>query len=118
MGSALLQHCFVPTHGFEDMCFDMQPPFLRTNGTVHGADDHNIPMHLQVSALVAHLAFIRIAGDLGAATALADTFGTSAFIAAARAARLPNDIADNLRDNCTGEVPEGLPPSAGLLLRP
>ncbi len=61
----------------------------------------------QVSALVAHLAFIRTAGSLAAATALADTFGTAAFIAAASAARLPPDVADDLRANCQGDLPAG-----------
>jgi hypothetical protein len=62
---------------------------------------------LQVSALVAHLVFIRTAGSLSAATALADTFGTAAFVAAACATQLPEDIAEDLRRHCSGELPEG-----------
>lgn len=61
----------------------------------------------QVSALVAHLVFIRTAGAFSSATALADTFGTAAFIAAACAAKLPPEIAADLRQNCSGELPEG-----------
>ena len=61
----------------------------------------------QVSALAAHLVFVRTAGSLGAATALADTFGTAAFVAAACAVRLPDDIAADLRRHCSGTLPEG-----------
>ena len=60
-----------------------------------------------MSALAAHLVFVRTAGSLGAATALADTFGTAAFVAAACAARLPDDIAVDLRRHCSGSLPEG-----------
>lgn len=60
-----------------------------------------------MSALAAHLVFVRAAGSLDAATALADTFDTAAFVAAACAARLPDDIAADLRRHCSGSLPEG-----------
>ena len=50
-----------------------------------------------VSALLAHLLFLRANGGLAGATALADTFGTAAFAAAAAAARVPAKFADDMR---------------------
>ena len=50
-----------------------------------------------VSALLAHLLFLRANGGLAGATALADTFGTDAFAAAAAAARVPDEFVDDMR---------------------
>ena len=50
-----------------------------------------------VSSLLAHLLFLRANGGLAGATALADTFGTAAFAAAAAAARVPAEFADDMR---------------------
>ncbi|KAK9838087.1 hypothetical protein WJX81_000247 [Elliptochloris bilobata] len=49
-----------------------------------------------VSALLAHLLFLRANGGLVGATALADTFGTSAFAMAAAAARVPDEFVDDM----------------------
>ncbi len=49
-----------------------------------------------VSALLAHLLFLRANGGLAGATALADTFGTAAFAAAAAAARVPDEFIEDI----------------------
>ena len=61
------------------------------------------------SALLAHLLFLRANGGLAGATALADTFGTTAFAAAAAAARVPDEFADDMRALHPAEppVPQG-----------
>ena len=67
----------------------------------------------QVCALLAHLLMLRAAGGLRTATALADTFGTAGFVAAALASRVPpafrEDMAASFPDDwaalppcCTG----------------
>jgi hypothetical protein len=64
----------------------------------------------QICALLAHLCMLRAAGGLRAATALADTFGTPGFVAAALAARLPPAF----REDAARVDPEGwaaLPPA-------
>ena len=58
-----------------------------------------------VSALLAHLLFLRANGGLVGATALADTFGTAAFAAAAAAARVPDEFVEDMRRMHPDEPP-------------
>ena len=69
---------------------------------------------LTLSALLAHLLFLRVNGGLGTATALCDTFGTAAFVSAAMAAAVPQQFCQDMRDHYPEEapIPEGVKPSA------
>ena len=49
-----------------------------------------------LSALLAHLLFLAANGGMDTATALADTFGTEAFLAAALVTRLPQEFVDDM----------------------
>jgi hypothetical protein len=51
-----------------------------------------------LSAVLAHLLFLRANGGLASSVALADTFGTEAFIAAALAAKVPQEFVDDMRE--------------------
>lgn len=61
-----------------------------------------------VSALVAHLLFLAVNGGLQFATALADTFGTEAFIAAALVARVPQEFVEDVgSSDSSASIPQG-----------
>ena len=51
---------------------------------------------MALSALLAHLLFLAANGGMDTATALADTFGTEAFLAAALVTRLPQEFVDDM----------------------
>ena len=53
---------------------------------------------LQISPMLAHLLFLRCNGGLEAATALPDTFGTQAFVAAAVATRVPDEFVADVQE--------------------
>lgn len=64
-----------------------------------------------VSALLAHLLFLAVNGGLESATALADTFGTKAFLSAALVTRIPEEFIEDIQANkASVSVPEGGPP--------
>jgi len=58
-----------------------------------------------VSALLAHLLFMVINGRMEHATALCDTFGTRAFVAAALAADVPQEFIDDMAAKMPAEPP-------------
>ena len=64
---------------------------------------------LALSALLAHIMFLRANGGLSSATALCDTFGTSAFVSAAMACAVPEQFRQDMRAVYPGEaaIPEG-----------
>ena len=72
-----------------------------------GRQQHSGPLPL--SALLAHLMFLRANGKLSSATALPDTFGTPAFVSAASAAAVPQLFIDDMREAYPEEpaVPAG-----------
>ena len=53
---------------------------------------------LQISSMLAHLLFLRCNGGLEAATALPDTFGTQAFVAAAVATTVPDEFVADVQE--------------------
>mmetsp|Transcript_39795 Transcript_39795/g.112908 ORF Transcript_39795/g.112908 Transcript_39795/m.112908 type:complete len:600 (-) Transcript_39795:234-2033(-) len=62
-----------------------------------------------ISSLLAHLLFLSTNGGLSSATALADTFGTQAFLAAAMAADVPKEFIDDMASHSDPQpaIPEG-----------
>ncbi len=64
-----------------------------------GSPDAPVP----ISAIVAHLLFLTSNGGLGAAVALADTFGTEAFLAIALAADVPREFLEDVRQRYPDE---------------
>ena len=62
-----------------------------------------------LSALLAHIMFLRANGGLHAATALCDTFGTAAFGSAAMACAVPEQFRQDMRGVYPDEdaIPEG-----------
>lgn len=67
---------------------------------------------LTLSAVLAHLLFLRANGGLSSATALCDTFGTEAFVSAAMACSVPEHFRQDMREIYTEEPP--IP--AGMML--
>ena len=60
-----------------------------------------------LSALLAHLLFLAANGGLEFATALADTFGTETFLAAAMVSRVPQEFIEDVGFDTSVQVPEG-----------
>lgn len=54
---------------------------------------------MQVSAMLAHLLFLRVNGGMSNATALADTFGTESFVAAALVTQVPDEFIQDMQDS-------------------
>ena len=54
---------------------------------------------LQISAMLAHLLFLRANGGLSNATALADTFGTESFVAAALVTQVPDEFVQDMQQH-------------------
>lgn len=54
--------------------------------------------YLQICALLAHLLFLRANGGTKYATALSDTFGSEAFIAAARVTQVPHEFIQDIQE--------------------
>jgi hypothetical protein len=107
-------------NGVDNPSFNAGQPALDDPSDTHslrlvGTLAHEVPMALeallgetydvlpsgrraQVTALLAHLLMLRTNGGLRGATALADTFGTKGFLAAALAAQLPEEfVADMVK---------------------
>lgn len=59
-----------------------------------------------LSALLAHLLFLAANGGLEFATALADTFGTETFLAAAMVSRVPQEFIEDVGFDTSVQVPE------------
>ena len=95
----------IGTHAHEIMSVFGQ--LLASQDAEAGARQQTGPLPL--SALLAHLAFLRANGGLGAATALCDTFGSAAFVSAACAAAVPAQFRQDMREAYPDEppVPEG-----------
>ena len=55
-------------------------------------------MVMQISALLAHLLFLRANGGTQYATALSDTFGTESFIAAALVTQVPEAFIQDIQE--------------------
>lgn len=55
-------------------------------------------LHLQITSLLAHLLFLRANGGTEHATALSDTFGTEAFVAAALVTQVPDEFIQDVKD--------------------
>lgn len=82
----------VGTHAHE-MASIMGQLLARYDDEAGGGPDTPVP----VSAVVAHLLFLTCNGGAQAAVALADTFGTQAFLAVALAANVPQEFLDDMR---------------------
>ena len=57
-----------------------------------------VSTYLQICALLAHLLFLRANGGTEYATALSDTFGSEAFIAAARVTQVPHEFIQDIQE--------------------
>ena len=105
----------VGTHAHEVVSIAAQL-LARYDDEAGGGPESPVP----VSAVVAHLLFITCNGGAEAAVALADTFGTQAFLAVALAADVPKEFLEDLRQRYP-DAPQpqpGEPPSAvGVLSR-
>ena len=112
-GQHVVAGVLVGTHAHEVVSIAAQL-LARYDDEAGGGPDSPVP----VSAVVAHLLFIACNGGAEAAVALADTFGTQAFLAVALAADVPQEFLDDLRQRYP-DAPQpqpGEPPSAvGLL---
>ncbi len=62
-----------------------------------------------LSALLAHLLFLAANGGLESATALADTFGTETFLAAAMVCRVPKEFIGDVCSDQKIQISEGKP---------
>lgn len=60
-----------------------------------------------LSALLAHLLFLAANGGLEFATALADTFGTETFLAAAMVCRVPKEFIEDVSSDSNTQISEG-----------
>lgn len=49
--------------------------------------------------MLAHLLFLRVNGGMSNATALADTFGTESFVAAALVTQVPDEFIQDIQEN-------------------
>ena len=72
---------------------------------VHSAEEGPVAL----SALLAHLLFLAANGGLEFATALADTFGTETFLAAATVSRVPREFIEDISFDTSVQIPEGKP---------
>lgn len=74
--------------------------------------DHKVqsskPGPVALSALLAHLLFLAVNGGLETATALADTFGTEAFLQAALVTQLPQEFIEDVKSKSNFDVPPGI----------
>ena len=82
----------------------VQPgPLCLPASSLHGSAQGACPLLelclcLQISPMLAHLLFLRCNGGLEAATALPDTFGTQAFVAAAVATAVPDEFVVDVQE--------------------